>query len=225
VTARQAARRFDANIVLTEIYCFDGGERESQIFSRIIDIKNSMEYIECANRHFLTVIKKKPIDMRTTKTNDSIFQFAAARVVLFRIPGDNGPHARHEKRWLTYERYHVLVIDPKYPPGNYSRLKRTPSQLSPPLLAPTPSPSLPLSSHRNSRRHRRRYRSCFWHRGNTPATYEYLRRLNMHTTDNVLFLLDGRSIYYRATHTHIYVQKYNGSACVHRVFEFYRINR
>jgi hypothetical protein len=113
----------------------------------------------------------------------------------------------HEKQWLTSEWYHVPAIDPKYPPGNYSRLKRTPSQLSPPLLASPPTPSLPLSPRRNSHRHRRRYRSCFWHRGNTPATYEYLRRLNMHTTDNVLFLLDGRSIYYQARHTYTYRRK------------------
>lgn len=43
----------------------------------------------------------------------------------------------------------------------------------------------------------------------------------MHTTDNVLFLLDGRSIYYRVTHTHIHIYaeagRYNGSACVHRM--------
>jgi len=126
----------------------------------------------------------------------------------FLRPRDNSFLARHEGHWLTCERYHVLAIDPKYSPGNSQIIRnlnerrhsyhhhywhhRRRHQLR--------TPSLPLSPHHNSHRHRRRYRSCFWHRGNTPATYEYLRRLNMHTTDNVLFLLDGRSIYYRATH-------------------------
>lgn len=45
----------------------------------------------------------------------------------------------------------------------------------------------------------------------------------MHTTDNVLFLLDGRSIYYRATHTHTYAERKMYNAFTYGVFKFRRI--
>lgn len=115
----------------------------------------------------------------------------------FPMPRDDNFFAWREQHWLGRES-HVPAIDSKYPPGNYVRLKRAPSSSYRHHYwhhhTITPS-TTPLLSHHNSHRHRRHYRSCFWHRGNTPATYEYLRQLNMHTTDNVLFLLHGRSIY------------------------------
>lgn len=74
------------------------------------------------------------------------------RLLLFRSWEMTASSRDAEQHWLKRERSHVPAIDSKYPSGNYSRLKRTTLQLSPPLLASTiaitpPPTSLPLSSH------------------------------------------------------------------------------